>query len=161
MHRFAAILVVLSLITAAAGHERKRNTEADKAALRQTELDFAQAFADRNVAKFASFLSEDARFTGGGKVTQGKAAILDQWSKMMQNPNLTLTWAPDMVETSAGGDLGYTSGTYEATVKRPDGTTSSERGRFASVWRRQTDGRYRIVFDIGSAEEQSPAPPKQ
>jgi ketosteroid isomerase-like protein len=161
MHRFAAILVVLSLIPAAAGHETKRNTEADKAALRQTELDFAQAFADRNVAKFASFLSEDARFTGGGKVTQGKAAILDQWSKMMQNPNLTLTWAPDMVETSAGGDLGYTSGTYEATVKRPDGTTASERGRFASVWRRHTDGRYRIVFDIGSPEEPPPAPPKQ
>lgn len=160
MNRFAVLLVVLSLIPVAAGHEKKRNAEADRAALRQTELDFAHAFADRDVARFASFVSDGARFTGGGKVTEGKSAILERWSKMMQDPNLTLTWTPDIVEISAAGDLGYTSGPYQITVKRADGSTASERGRFASVWRRHADGKYRIVFDIGSPEEPAPPPPK-
>jgi ketosteroid isomerase-like protein len=123
------------------------------AQLRQTELDFAKAFADRNVDKFASFVAENARFTGNGKVTLGKAAVVANWSKMMQNPNLTLTWEPDVVELSAAGDLGYTSGPYQIAVKKADGSTAIERGRFASVWRRSTDGQYRIELDIGNPEQ--------
>jgi len=159
MNRFALLLVVLSLIPAAATHAQKKSAS-DRAALRQTELEFAKAFADRDVARFASFVSDDARFTGGGKVSEGKPAILEHWSKMMQDPNLTLTWTPDIVETSAAGDLGYTSGPYQVAVKRPDGSIAGERGRFASVWRRHADGRYRIVFDIGSPEEPPPPPAK-
>jgi ketosteroid isomerase-like protein len=75
------------------------------------------------------------------------------WSKMMHNQNLTLTWEPDVVELSAAGDLGYTSGPYQLTVKKADGSTVSERGRFASVWRRGANGQYRIELDIGNPEQ--------
>ncbi len=130
----------------------------DVQTLRQTELDFAKAFADRNVARFAEFVADDARFTSAGKLREGKAAILEQWTRMMQDPNLTLTWSPDIVELSQAGDLGFTSGPYEISLKRPDGTMAHERGRFASVWRRRPNGAYQIIFDIGSPEE--PSPPK-
>ncbi len=126
--------------------------------LRQAELDFAKAFANRNVARFAEFVADDARFTSAGKLREGKAAILEQWTRMMQDPNLTLTWSPDIAEVSQAGDLGFTSGPYEISLKRPDGTRAQERGRFASVWRRQPNGAYQVIFDIGSPEE--PPPPK-
>ncbi len=161
MKLLAALTVVLLLVPVSAAQEYPQTTKTvtgmDRATLRQTELDFAKAFADRNVARFAAFVADDARFTGGGRVREGKSAILEQWTRMMQNPELTLTWSPDLVELSAAGDLGYISGPYEFVLKRPDGTTARERGRFASIWRRQADGSYRIVFDIGSPEE--PPPP--
>lgn len=127
---------------------------ASKAAaqLRQAELDFAKAFADRDVGRFASFVAENARFNGGGKLTQGKAAVVESWTEMMKNTDLTLTWEPDVVETSAAGDLGYTNGPYVLTLKKPDGTTVTQRGRFASVWRRGKDGKYRVELDSGSPE---------
>ncbi len=125
--------------------------------LRQTELDFAKAFAARDPARFAEFVADDARFTSAGKLREGKAAILEQWTRMMQNPNLTLTWSPDMAEVSQAGDLGFTSGPYEIAVKLKDGTVARERGRFASVWRRRPNGGYQIIFDIGSPEEAPPA----
>jgi ketosteroid isomerase-like protein len=161
MRLLAALAVVLLLVPISAAQlysqPSKTSTEMSVTTLRQTELDFAKAFAERNVARFAEFVADDARFTAAAKVREGKAAILEQWTRMMQNPDLTLTWSPDIVELSQAGDLGFTSGPYEATVKQKDGTIARERGRFASVWRRQANGRYQIIFDIGSPEE-GPAP---
>ncbi len=145
------IALVVLLVGALAGAADKPLSKS-AAQLRQAELDFAQAFADRDVEKFASFVAENARFNGGGKLTQGRAAIVENWSKMMKNPDLTLTWEPDIVETSAAGDLGYTTGPYLVTLKKADGTTVTERGRFASVWRRGKDGKYRVELDSGSPE---------
>lgn len=162
MKPLIAFAVVLALVPVSFAQTypptTKTSVAIDGATLRQTELDFARAFADRDVARFAAFVADDARFTGGGRVREGKAAILEQWTNMMRNPDLTLTWSPDIVELSQAGDLGYTSGPYEFSLKRPDGTVARERGRFASVWRRDADGRYRIIFDIGSPEE-PPAKP--
>ncbi len=153
------LTVVLLLVPASRAQSYPQTTtELNLKTLRQTELDFAKAFADRNVARFAGFVAEDARFTGSGKLREGKAAIVEQWTRMMQNPDLTLTWSPDLAEVSQAGDLGFTSGPYEATVKLKDGNIAHERGRFASVWRRQPDGSYQIIFDIGSPE---PPPPPQ
>lgn len=166
MKHLLALAVVFSVVPAALAQgypqvypPAKTTVEVDRSTLRQTELDFAKAFVSRNPARFAEFVAEDARFTSAGHVTEGKSAIVAEWTKMMQDPNLTLTWSPEIVETSEAGDLGYTSGPYEITVKRPDGTVGHGRGRFASVWRRQADGQYQIVFDIGSPEP--PAQPKQ
>lgn len=162
MKLLAALTVVLVLVLVAAAQEYPQSSKTtvamDSATLRQTELDFAKAFAERNAARFAEFVADDARFTGGGRVREGKAAIMEQWTTMMQNPDLTLTWSPDIVEVSRAGDLGYTSGAYEFTLKRRDGSVARERGRFASVWRRADDGKYRIVFDIGSPEEPASKP---
>lgn len=162
MKHLLAFTVVLLLVPAGAAQvypPAGTSVETQRATLRRTELDFAKAFAERDPARFAEFVAEDARFTSAGHVTEGKQAIVAEWTRMMQDPNLTLTWSPDITEASAAGDLGYTSGPYEITVKRADGTVGQGRGRFASIWRRQADGQYRIVFDIGSPEP--PPPPKQ
>lgn len=156
MKLLAAFAVVLLLIPTSFAQTKKTDTAR---ALRQTELDFARAFSDRDANRFAAFVADDARFTSAGKITQGKAAIVGEWTKMMQNRDLTVTWYPDIAEVSRAGDLGYTSGPYEFALKRPDGTVARERGRFASVWRRLADGKYRIIFDTGSPEEPPPSKP--
>lgn len=164
MKLLAALTVVLMLVPASraqiyAPPTPYTSVEFDLTTLRQAEEDFAKAFAERSPRRFAEFVADDARFTAAGKLTQGKAAIVEQWTRMMQDPALTLTWSPDMVEVSRAGDLGFTSGPYELTLKRPDGSVARERGRFASVWRKHPDGQYRILFDIGSPEEQPPPKP--
>lgn len=154
---FAAVLLLVPASTAQENPPTAR-IPVDMQTLRQTEEDFAKAFADRNVTRFAEFVADDARFTSAGKLREGKAAIVESWTRMMQNPDLTLTWSPDIVQLSQAGDLGFTSGPYEVAVKLKDGTIARERGRFASVWRRQPNGAYQIIFDIGSPEEPPPKP---
>jgi ketosteroid isomerase-like protein len=89
-----------------------------------------------------AFVAEDAVFLNGGDPLDGRAAIAAHWRAYFTAPAAPFAWAPDRAEVLASGELAATSG----PVTRPDGRVVA---RFASVWRRQPDGRWRIVFDDG------------
>lgn len=56
-------------------------------------------------------------------------------------------WAPVYGDISAAGDLGWDTGPliFEGKDGAPD-----RHGMFFSVWRRQPDGHFRVVLDVGS-----------
>ncbi len=49
------------------------------------------------------------------------------------------TWELDLE-----GDTAHELGTFAETVATPDGTTTRHRGRYAAVWKKEADGRWRI-----------------
>ncbi len=63
-------------------------------------------------------------------------------------PPTRLNWAPIYGDVSQAGDLGYSTGPYtiedQSEQKRPTG-----HGMFFSIWRRQRDGDWRVVVDLG------------
>nr|WP_276604112.1 DUF4440 domain-containing protein [Nannocystis pusilla] len=59
----------------------------------------------------------------------------------------TLTWEPAYAEIAASGDLGYTTGPYQAH-ERDSGEV--KHGHYVSVWRKEGE-RWRVVVDGGSA----------
>lgn len=63
-----------------------------------------------------------------------------------------LTWTPGYAEVSRGGDMGYTTGLYTRS-----GAEGTQFGHYASVWRKQSDGRWKVVIDGGNHH----APPLQ
>jgi ketosteroid isomerase-like protein len=67
----------------------------------------------------------------------------------------TLAWKPFQAEVAASGDLGYTLGTYELRGKSADGQPTVRYGKYCSVWKKQKDGSWKWVVDVGTA---SPAP---
>jgi ketosteroid isomerase-like protein len=66
-----------------------------------------------------------------------------------------LTWDPSVAELSTAGDLGWTTGPWEWREKRSLDTPAAAHGFYVSLWRRQPDGRFRVVFDHGTS---NPAP---
>jgi pimeloyl-ACP methyl ester carboxylesterase/ketosteroid isomerase-like protein len=108
--------------------------------VRRTELAFAKAFADRDKAKFFSFVLNDATFLSGGRTLQGKEQVVASWSRFFEGPQAPFAWAPDRVSVSADGTLALSSG----PVFDPDGNHA---GAFMSTWRKQSDGTWKIVFD--------------
>ncbi|MBX3703939.1 MAG: hypothetical protein KF822_09215 [Steroidobacteraceae bacterium] len=58
-------------------------------------------------------------------------------------------WAPVWGDISRAGDLGWNTGpvVYEA---RPEQGRPERHGLFFSVWKRQPDGNWRVVLDLGS-----------
>ncbi|MBI4479966.1 MAG: nuclear transport factor 2 family protein [Acidobacteria bacterium] len=62
-------------------------------------------------------------------------------------PPITLNWAPIFADVSAAGDLGYTTGPYLLTDDQ-DGSVRSQ-GFYFSVWKMQSDGRWRVAVDFG------------
>jgi ketosteroid isomerase-like protein len=116
-------------------------------ALRQQVLDsereFARTMAARNHDAFMRHLADDAVFfSGPDQVLRGKAAVAAAWKRFFIAPVAPFSWEPDRVEVLASGTLALSSG----PVRDPSGKPT---GRFNSIWRREPDGRWRIVFDKG------------
>jgi ketosteroid isomerase-like protein len=110
--------------------------------VRAAETAFAKSMADRNLAAFTALLGDEAVFFGGKGVTRGKAAVAADWKRFFDGPSAPFSWKPTEVEVLTSGTLGYTSG----PVYDPKGARI---GTFNSVWQRQPDGAWKIIFDKG------------
>jgi ketosteroid isomerase-like protein len=129
--------------------------KADANTLRQLEADFMKAAAEKGAQGYMSYYAQDAvELPNGADMLQGKENISKTMDFLDQKDN-RLTWTPVGADISASGDLGYTYGTYVFTSKDKDGKPVSEHGKYTSIWKKQKDGSWKVVLDMGNA---SPAP---
>jgi ketosteroid isomerase-like protein len=132
-----ALGAALALPSAAA------ETNAELAAqVRAREAAFAKTMADRDHAAFQTFLADDAIFFSRTGPTRGKQAVAADWKPLFEAPAAPFSWEPEQVLVLDSGTLAHSSG----PVKGADGKVS---GSFNSIWRRDADGQWRIVFDKG------------
>jgi ketosteroid isomerase-like protein len=141
------LLLTLATAIAAAGCTTLPPREAGAAAqpdrLRAAETAFAATMAARDLAAFATFIADDAVFINGGKPLRGKAAIVEHWRRFYSGPRAPFSWKPEIVEVLGSGRLGYSEG----PVADPDGVVVA---RYASTWRLDAAGEWKVVFDNGS-----------
>jgi len=107
------------------------------------ETAFARTMADRDFEAFLTFISAEAVFFDAAEPLRGHEAIARAWRPFFEGPDAPFSWHPDLVEVLPSGELGLTSG----PVRDPAGEVV---GRFNSVWRKEADGVWRVVFDRGS-----------
>jgi uncharacterized protein (TIGR02246 family) len=110
--------------------------------VRAAEAAFARTMAERDLEAFASFLAEEAVFVGSSGTLRGAGSIRPAWSGFFEAESAPFSWQPGIVEVLDSGTLALSSG----PVFDPAGQRI---GTFNSVWRREADGRWRIVFDKG------------
>ena len=126
--------------------DRRLGAPIDREALRRevmaVERAFAASMADRDFASFTAFLSEEAVFLAGPRTLTGKEAVAAAWRPFFEGPAAPFSWQPERVEVLATGRLALSIG----PVHDPSGT---QVGTFTSVWRREDDGAWRVVFDKG------------
>lgn len=79
--------------------------------------------------------------------TQKPVNVRDFYGKRPSNSSL-LAWSPNFAGISSTGELGFTTGNWSFHPKgKTDAPTAF--GEFATVWKRQPDGKYRFVVDTG------------
>ncbi len=119
--------------------------------VRDAETAFAKAFGDRDQAAFFAFVSDDATFLSPTKTLGGKAQVMETWSRFFGDPKAPFSWRPERVVVNGAGDVGLSTGpVFDATGKQT--------GNFASVWRKQADGTWKVLFDGPGAPVCAPAP---
>jgi ketosteroid isomerase-like protein len=119
--------------------------------VRAAETAFAKSMADRDLAAFTRFLAPDAVFVQDPPL-RGPAAIVAAWRSYFDGAAAPFSWAPDTIAVLDSGRLAFSSG----PVLAPDGRRV---GTFNSVWRRERDGHWRIVFDHGCPACRCPPAP--
>jgi len=131
--------------------------------VRATELAFAATVRDARPEAFAAMLDDDAVFAGAEGALRGRDVIAEAWAGFFAEGRPEFEWHPEVVELSGDGELGFTRGPWTLRATGDDGTTAERSGLFNSVWRRQPDGSWRIVFDAGCSPcpkcEEAPAAP--
>jgi len=136
------ITIMAITVTAAVSVSAETNAEL-RDQVWKAETAFAKTMADRDHAKFTSFLADEAIFFGSKSVLRGKSAVADGWRKYFEGPAAPFSWGPERVEVLDSGTLAMSSG----PVNDP---ASGERvSTFNSVWRREADGTWKIVLDNG------------
>jgi ketosteroid isomerase-like protein len=108
----------------------------------QTERAFAQTMADRDHGAFSSFLASEAIFFDKEGAIRGSQAVAEAWRPLFEGPKAPFSWEPQVVEVLDSGSLALSSG----PIREPGGKTV---GTFNSIWRRQPDGAWKVVFDKG------------
>jgi len=136
----AATLALVALLATGAQPCRAAASAAEE--VRAVEQAFADTMAQRDFAAFQTFLSAEAVFFSDADTARGKDAVAERWAAYFEAESPPFSWAPGRVEVLDSGNLALSTG----PVYLPDGRRVST---FNSVWRREPDGKWRIVFDKG------------
>ena len=119
----------------------------------QALLDADKAFdrdtAARGLEGWMGWFAEDAQIPGQTGMVQGPAALREVYSKMFAAKEFSIHWWPVHAELSADGTLGYTFGRAKVSWRDEKGALQTKDGRYTTVWRRQKDGSYKVIFDMG------------
>lgn len=132
----AALAFALPGVQAAPSNAELKQQVAD------TERAFAATMKARDLAAFTGFLSEETVFYSGPVPLRGPAQVTQFWKKFYDGKDAPFSWEPDQVDVIDSGALAHSSG----PVYDPAGKLV---GRFNSVWRQESPGKWRIVFDKG------------
>jgi len=118
--------------------------------LMQADRDFNAAVAEGGSQAWAAWFAEDgATIQPGIGEVRGRAQILELMGAL-DDPSVSLRWEPDRADIAASGDLGWTTGHYVSESPGADGTPQRSEGLYVTIWRRQADGTWKIVMDLGN-----------
>ena len=122
---------------------RRRRSHSSRQGLRQ-------AAAARGAEGFLSFFADDAAILpkSGAPIT-GKEALAKAFRETWAQPGYSLQWTPLKAEMASGSDIGYTYGSYERK-RIADGKPVVETGKYVTIWRRQRDGKWKVIVDMGN-----------
>src|SRR5438477_10753536 len=105
------------------------------------------AFAAHSVREDmrAAFL---ANFADEGVLPLAAWTRANDYLRERPAPPIVLEWRPVFVEVAASGEMGVSTGPSRIT-RKADAASAPTFGQFVSVWRRGSDGAWKVAVDIG------------
>ena len=143
--------VSLTLFLPAVVSAQAENRQALARQVFAAESAFAHTLAARDSQAFAGYVAVDAVFFGRGGTLQGRAAVVAGWRPLFEGRDAPFSWSPAIVEVLESGTLALSSGSVRDLTGRQIAT-------FNSIWRRDPDGHWRVVFDKGCPVCDCPRP---
>jgi ketosteroid isomerase-like protein len=151
---FAVVLLCGSMAVgqcSAASKAAEPEAKADsKAALMKADRDFLAATKARKADGWMEFMTEETTISRD-KPYSGLQAIRAVIAEDYKDPGFQLTWDPETAVMLESGKMGYTSGHFVAVAPGPNNTTLKFGGQYITVWKKQKDGSWKVLWDGGSS----------
>jgi ketosteroid isomerase-like protein len=147
--KLAAIVVLLALSVVVQGQSALHD-------MVKTEQAFSKMAQDKTIRDaFMTFIADDGLLFRPGAVNGKKWMIEHPVPPSDKRP--VLLWQPAYAGMAASGDMGFTTGPWEAKNDIKDEKPSGY-GHFVTVWKKQADGSWKFVVDLGISHPQSGGP---
>ena len=148
--RTAALCLALAAFAASAQTPPAPKLSAAECEVWARELSFAQTVADHDAAAFDAHVHPGAVFGAKGpQPERGREAIAKAWAGLIAGKRLKLSWYPATVAIGGEGDIAYSSGPALYESLAPGAKQRFSIGGFQSVWHKDADGVWRVLFDDG------------
>ena len=109
----------------------------------EAERSFARTSVQKGIRdSFLEFFADD-----GVNFTPAPGNAKEFYNKRPAASPVILDWSPVYADVAASGDLGYTTGPYTVTNKADNKVVAQ--GYYFSVWKKQADGNWKVMADIG------------
>jgi len=125
--------------------------------VRCAEISFSQSVENHDITAFTSLIDADARFVGSS-ISRGPDEVTEAWSVFFADGGPEIKWRPQFVEVLKDGNLALSRGPYRMITRDAEGSKTTEHwGTFNSVWRKQADNSWKVVFDAGNVAAETPS----
>jgi ketosteroid isomerase-like protein len=144
-----AILLILAVTVVAHGQSALQE-------MVKTEQAFSKMAEEKNARDaFMAFIADDGLLFRPGAVN-GKKWMIEHPVPPSDKKSL-LAWQPTFAGMAASGDMGFTTGPWEFKGDTKDEVPSGY-GHFMTVWKKQADGSWKFVVDLGISHPVSGGP---
>ncbi len=134
-------------------------SDADKAAIRKN-TDAVVAIANANPKDWDAYVRTD--YTEDAVVLPPNAPAIQGWDAIkayIVAENTSLHFEVSMIEIEGQGNLAYVRGTYSMTFVPPGGSgTAKDTGKYIEIWRKQSDGAWKVIRDIFNSDQSAEGP---
>ena len=145
MNKYLFLLIIIISVSIISCNPDRSNLIAQ---IRDTETRFEAMAGEKGMAEAFSFFADTGATIKrqNDSLIHGKEGIRKFYSADFYK-TASVKWAPDYVDVSSDGTMGYTYGKYVWTSKDTSGKPIEYRGIFHTVWKKQKDGEWRYVWD--------------
>ena len=124
----------------------------DAQTIRDQEAQWAKAAAAHDLEGTLGYYADDATVLPPNmKIMSDKGSVRSGWTSMIA-PGNSISWTSSKVEVAASGDIAYGMGTYTATMTDATGKVTNDQGKYLDVWRKQQDGKWKVVADMWNSD---------
>ena len=115
------------------------------------ERSFSKTVEAHDAAAFASHLVQGTVFGAASpRPVRGRDAVVADWKEIIEGKAFALRWHPQYVSIGANPDIAVSSGPAWTEDFDPAAAQRFTVSRFNSVWMRESDGQWRVLFDGGT-----------
>jgi uncharacterized protein (TIGR02246 family) len=158
----------LALTLGACGKSNEAKPAADagiaKQAIKADEARWVQQFKAKDTEGLAGHYTDDAYFVAPGVTADGSTQIRQVFATASTDPAAEVQFASDRIDVSSSGDLAYARGKFtQKYTDKKTGKVMTDSGTYISVYKKQTDGSWKMVEDVAAADPGTakPVPPEK
>jgi len=153
MKRIVSVLVIAAIAELAVASEQENKNETAlveaRTAIDKGNAQWVEAWDKADASLIASLFANDGVLLGRhGNFFKGPEQILARMKTVLESAGKGVKATVKTVDLWLDGDTAYETGTYSYRYQEK-GKPVNEEGRYVTIWKRQSDGAWKIIMDMG------------